>query len=224
MIVVLTGAGISAESGLSTFRDKGGIWSKVRLEDVATPEAFAKDPAHVLAFYNSRRAALSDVRPNPAHKALARLQKAGGAIITQNVDDLHERGGASQVIHMHGELKRNLCSNCSHSWPCETPMSQSDRCPSCGEGPVRPDVVWFGEVPYHMDRIEDLLTSATTFAAIGTSSQVWPAAGFVNMAGSSGAYTVEINLEATDMSRVFDERIEGAASETVPAWVDRLLG
>lgn len=224
MIVVLTGAGISAESGLSTFRDAGGVWSQVRLEDVATPEGFARDPARVLDFYNSRRAGLVEVSPNPAHEALARLEAAGGVIVTQNVDDLHERGGATGVVHMHGELKKNLCGGCGHRWASQGPMSPEDRCPSCGGGPVRPDVVWFGEYPYHLDRIEELLSRATTFAAIGTSSQVWPAAGFVTMAREAGAHTVEINLEATDMSRVFDERIEGRASEVVPAWVEQILG
>ena len=224
-IVILTGAGISAESGLSTFRDADGIWTKVRLEDVATPEAFERDPNRVQAFYNMRRAGLRDAQPNPAHVALARLSTARDlSLITQNVDDLHERGGAPEVIHMHGELMRALCAVCSHRWDAPWEMSATDKCPNCGVAATRPDIVWFGEMPYHMDRIATLLAEATIFASIGTSAQVWPAAGFVLEAREAGAHCVELNLESTDMSDLFHEHIIGPASEIVPYWVDCVIG
>ena len=224
-IVILTGAGISAESGLSTFRDKGGIWTQVRLEDVATQEAFQRDPARVQAFYNMRRAGLFEAEPNLAHKALARLAQARDvALITQNVDNLHERGGSPEVIHMHGELMRALCAVCDHRWDAPKEMSESDICPNCGAKATRPDIVWFGEMPYHMDRIAMLLREAEIFASIGTSAQVWPAAGFVMEARDAGAHCVELNLEETDMSDLFHEHIIGPASEIVPAWVDRTIG
>ena len=223
-IVVLTGAGISAESGLSTFRDAGGIWSQVRLEDVATPEGFAADPVRVLEFYNARRQALPGVEPNAAHIALAELErKTNALIVTQNVDNLHERGGATQVVHMHGELMRATCHSCRHTWDAPEDMQVEDPCPACGKAATRPDVVWFGEMPYHMDAIHAALEQAKIFVAIGTSAQVYPAAGFVSIARAAGAHCVEINLKPTDMSGVFHERIEGPASETVPKWVTNVL-
>ena len=222
-IVVLTGAGVSAESGLGTFRDKDGLWTKYDLAEVATPEGFAADPAKVHAFYNARRANALQAEVNPAHEALARLEASGEAlIITQNVDNLHERAGAQGVIHMHGELMRALCAACGVTWDAPPVMAVEDRCPTCGKGPTRPDIVWFGEIPYHMERIAEALNACALFVAIGTSGEVYPAAGFVEEARRVGAETLEINLEATGGR--FDRRILGPASDTVPAWVDEVLG
>jgi len=223
-IVILTGAGISAESGLSTFRDEGGLWAQHRIEDVATPEGFARDPALVQSFYNARRVQAARVQPNAAHKALARLQRdwpGEVVIVTQNVDNLHEAGGAQDVIHMHGTLAGALCASCGHRWKSPPEMAVDEPCPSCGAPSARPDVVWFGEMPYYMDEIYDHLASATRFAAIGTSGQVYPAAAFVHEAQAAGAQTIEINLEPTGGG--FDDRLLGKATETVPLWVDRLL-
>ena len=178
-IVILTGAGISAESGLGTFRDEGGLWAQHRIEDVATPEGFARDPDLVHAFYNARRETASSADPNAAHKALARLQRDFGGevvIVTQNVDDLHERGGATAVIHMHGILHGALCHACDHRWTAPLVMHKSDPCPACGAQATRPDVVWFGEMPYRLEEIFDHLAGADLFASIGTSGQVYPAA------------------------------------------------
>ncbi len=224
-IVILTGAGISAESGLGTFRDKDGLWTKYDLEDVATPQGFARNPQLVVDFYNARRANALDAAPNAAHTALSTLQKqyAGEVIIvTQNVDDLHERSGA-EVIHMHGALMGALCNACDHRWPAPRVMGLTDPCPSCDAPATRPDVVWFGEIPYFMEDIAEHLQSCTLFAAIGTSGQVYPAAGFVQEAAYSGAETVELNLEASEMSPAFDRHIQGPASEVVPRWVESLL-
>ena len=222
-IVVLTGAGVSAESGLGTFRDKDGLWTKYDLAEVATPEGFAADPAKVHAFYNARRANALQAEVNPAHEALARLEASGEAlIITQNVDNLHERAGAQGVSHMHGELMRALCAACGVTWDAPPVMAVEDRCPTCGKGPTRPDIVWFGEIPYHMERIAEALNACALFVAIGTSGEVYPAAGFVEEARRVGAETLEINLEATGAR--FDRRILGPASDTVPAWVDEVLG
>lgn len=225
-IVVLTGAGLSAESGLGTFRDKDGIWTRHSIEDVATPEAFARDPARVHAFYNARRAQAAAARPNAAHEALARLQEAHTGpvtIVTQNVDGLHELAGAS-VIHMHGALAQALCHACGHRWPAPESMYPEDFCPACNAAATRPDVVWFGEMPYRMDEIEHHLLTCDLFAAIGTSGQVYPAAGFVRLAAEAGARTVELNLEPTDLSGLFDETLTGPASGIVPEWVDTVLG
>ncbi len=221
-IVVLTGAGVSAESGLGTFRDKDGLWTKYDLAEVATPEGFAADPEKVHAFYNARRANALEAEVNAAHDALARLEAAGALIVTQNVDNLHERAGAEGVIHMHGELMRALCAGCGATWEAPRVMAVGDACPECGGGPTRPDIVWFGEIPYHMERIGDALARCDLFAAIGTSGEVYPAAGFVEEARRVGAETLEINLEATGGR--FDRRILGPASEVVPAWVDAVLG
>ena len=227
-IVVLTGAGISAESGLGTFRDAGGVWTRVRLEDVATPEAFARDPATVRAFYDARRAQARAAEPNAAHRALARLQQArpDTLIVTQNVDALHERGGATRVIHMHGILDGALCAACDHRWPLEgETMTAADACPGCGAaGGVRPDVVWFGETPYRMEEILDALSACDLFVSIGTSGAVYPAAGFVAEAASAGARTLELNLERSEVSALFDETRQGRATEIVPAWVAEMVG
>lgn len=225
-IVILTGAGISAESGLGTFRDKDGLWTRHRIEDVATPEGFARDPDLVHGFYNARRAQAAAAAPNAAHRALARLQSAWPGevvIVTQNVDALHEAGGANGVIHMHGRLDRALCAGCGHQWPAPVKMTARDCCPACAAPLTRPDVVWFGEIPYHMDRIMTHLAEAEVFAAIGTSGQVYPAAGFVQEAAARGAHTVELNLDPSGAGADFAEIRSGLATRTVPAWVDDML-
>ncbi|WP_104019610.1 NAD-dependent deacylase [Roseovarius nitratireducens] len=226
-IVILTGAGISAESGLATFRDAGGLWAKHRIEDVATPEAFIRDAGRVHRFYNTRRAQAAGVRPNAAHAALAWLQAAHPGevvIVTQNVDALHEAAGSRGVIHMHGELARALCAACGHRWDAPPEMSRADACPACGACACRPDVVWFGEMPYRMEEILDHLAGADLFAAIGTSGQVWPAAGFAQEAAGAGAHCVEINLEASAVASDFHEARQGRASRVVPEWVAGLIG
>lgn len=229
-VFVLTGAGVSAESGLGTFRDVGGMWSRYDLMEVATPEGFARDPAKVHAFYNARRARGVDARPNAAHEALARLERGlaarGGALtlVTQNVDALHEEAGARRVIHMHGGLARTRCAACELVWDGRGPLSLERACRGCGAvGTERPDVVWFGEIPRHMDAIGEALAEADLFAAVGTSGSVYPAAGFVAEARAAGARTVELNLEPSGTTRVFDEGRYGPASAIVPAWVDEVL-
>ena len=224
-IVILTGAGISAESGLGTFRDEGGLWAQHRIEDVATPEAFSRNPDLVHRFYNARRVQAAEATPNAAHHALARLQSAFAGdvvLVTQNVDGLHEKAGGS-AIHMHGELSRALCADCAHRWNAPPEMAVDECCPSCQHPTARPDIVWFGEMPYHMDRIIEAIQTCDLFAAIGTSGQVYPAAGFVEEARMAGAATVELNLRDSDMSYAFEDHIIGPASKTVPTWVDRLL-
>ena len=225
-IVVLTGAGVSAESGLGTFRDTGGIWSKYDLNEVATPQGFARNPGLVHDFYNARRANCLAAVPNAAHLALARFQRARPGemlIVTQNVDDLHQRAGSDPVIAMHGELRRALCAACGHRWDAPAAMDPDDPCPACGAQATRPDIVWFGEIPYHMDRIEAALARAQVFCAIGTSGQVWPAAGFVRTARERRARCVEINLGRSEMSDWFHDTRLGSATEQVPRWVEDLL-
>lgn len=225
-IVILTGAGISAESGIDTFRDAGGLWEQHRVEDVATPEGFAKDPDLVLGFYDMRREALSQVKPNAAHQALARLDAEWSGellIVTQNVDDLHERGGAKRVLHMHGELKSALCLSCEMRSPWDAPMSNRPPCPVCQAPSLRPDVVWFGEMPYQMERIYAAIREADLFVSIGTSGAVYPAAGFVRDARELGAQTLELNLERSEGSHWFDVSRQGPAGELVPAWVEETL-
>jgi NAD-dependent deacetylase len=227
-IVILTGAGVSAESGLSTFRDAGGLWTKYDLNDVATPEGYAKNPGLVLDFYNARRVNCRDAAPNAAHRAIARLQReypGRVTLVTQNIDDLHERGGSPEVIHMHGQIMRALCAECGHQWGWTCDMAQDDLCHSCATmGTVRPDVVWFGEVPYRMEEIIARTGDCDLFVAIGTSGVVYPAAGFVTEARQRGVRTLEINLEPSENASAFDDRLLGSASETVPAWVEGLLG
>ena len=257
-IVVLTGAGISADSGLATFRGADGLWEGHRVEDVATPEAYARDPALVHQFYDARRARLSEVEPNAAHRALARLDAEWPGellIVTQNVDDLHERAGANRLLHMHGELAKGWCLACGERFPWQGPMSPStvrpepveglhfsrdategqpfdklrtngsvNACPSCqAVGQIRPDIVWFGEMPYEMERIEDALRGADLFVSIGTSGAVYPAAGFVQTARYCGAHCIEINLEPSQGSIFFDESRMGRAAELVPAWVEEMV-
>jgi len=225
-IVVLTGAGISAESGVPTFRDADGLWEGHDVMQVATPEGFEADPDLVQRFYDLRRAHLDRVEPNAAHLALGRLQQAIGddlLVVTQNVDDLHERGGVTNVLHMHGELRSALCLACADRHPWTGPLADNPRCPGCDRKALRPDIVWFGEIPYHMDEILAALASADLFVSIGTSAQVYPAAAFVDWAAQQGARTLELNLEATGASLDFDESRQGRAGELVPAWVDEVL-
>jgi NAD-dependent deacetylase len=225
-ILILTGAGISAESGLGTFRDKDGLWTRYDLTEVATPEGFARNPRLVHDFYNARRANALDAAPNAAHAALARLEAEWPGevlIVTQNVDDLHERAGSRNVIHMHGELAGALCAACDHRWPAPRVMIHDAPCPACGAPRTRPDIVWFGEIPYRMDDIAEALWQAELFVAIGTSGEVYPAAGFVEEARAAGAETLEINLEPSRMPGLFDRVIAGPASQTVPGWVAELL-
>ena len=229
-IVILTGAGISAESGIDTFRDAGGLWEDHRVEDVATPEGLAKDPELVHHFYNLRRAALRTVEPNAAHIALARLEAGltaqGGqlTIVTQNVDDLHERGGAKEIIHMHGILTSMLCGICEHRWEHRGDASPEMVCPKCYvKSAPRPDIVWFGEMPYAMHVIEERLAACDLFVSIGTSGAVYPAAGFVQMAKALGKKTLELNLERSQGSHFFDETRLGPASQLVPQWVEDIL-
>jgi len=225
-IVILTGAGVSAESGIDTFRDAGGLWEKHRVEDVATPEAFARDPNLVLRFYDMRREAIQTKVPNAAHLALGRLDaewRGGLLIVTQNVDDLHERGGARRVLHMHGEHLNAWCLACDRRPRWTGPLIDRPPCPACGSRALRPDVVWFGEVPYRMDEIHAALREADLFVSIGTSGAVYPAAGFVRAARELGADTLELNLERSKGSAWFAETRLGPATELVPDWVDEVL-
>ncbi len=226
-ILILTGAGISVESGIASFRDRNGIWTKHDWRDYATPEAYARNPARVLDFYNKRRRALVDVRPNDAHHALARLEGAFSGdllVVTQNVDDLHEGSGTRKLIHMHGELNSALCEGCRKRFRWRGDMTIDSTCKHCGAiGRLRPDIVWFGEMPYQMDRIYRSLAEADLFVAIGTSGHVYPAADFVEEARLNGAHTVELNLEPSENAAAFAEVIHGRATEIVPAFVDRLL-
>ncbi|MCM8794878.1 MAG: NAD-dependent protein deacylase [Candidatus Omnitrophica bacterium] len=228
-IVVLTGAGISAESGLKTFRDAGGLWENHRVEEVASPAAFRRDPATVHRFYNLRRRQLQEpsVRPNAAHLALAELERFFPGefhLITQNIDDLHERAGSRQVIHMHGELLKARCTGSGAVFPRATDIETGDRCGCCKPPrPLRPHVVWFGEPPLQMDRILQALSECGLFLSIGTSGSVYPAAGFAQTARSRGARTVELNLEPSAVESVFEEKIYGPATRIVPEYVRQLL-
>lgn len=225
-IVILTGAGISAESGLGTFRDEDGLWSQHAIEDVATPEGFARNPRLVHDFYNARRANAGRAGPNAAHQALARLETEHPGevlIITQNVDNLHERGGARGVLHMHGSLFGALCNACGHRWEAPPRMQPCDPCPACAAPATRPDVVWFGEIPYGMEVIDPALNAADLFVAIGTSGNVYPAAAYARHCRRLGARTVELNLEPSANTLDFDERRHGPASRIMPAWVDEVL-
>lgn len=226
-IVILTGAGISAESGLPTFRDANGLWHGHRVEEVATPEAFAENPALVHEFYNMRRAALKTVKPNAAHEAIARLQRehAGAVVlVTQNVDDLHERGGSPAVIHMHGELRKVRCIRCYMDVEWQGDLSTTTPCPICKRtGCMRPHIVWFGEMPFFMEEIQEALARADVFVAIGTSGNVYPAAGFVHLAHMAGARTIEVNVDGTSASSSFKEHRTGRATEQVPGLVEELL-
>ncbi|HEX7741623.1 MAG TPA: NAD-dependent deacylase [Sphingobium sp.] len=226
-IVILTGAGISAESGLATFRGPDGLWEGHRVEDVCTPEALARNPALVHRFYDERRAKLSEVKPNPAHEALAALDAEWPGellIVTQNVDDLHERAGTKRLIHMHGELRSALCAHCGKAAPWADPLPPGATCAGCDRPSLRPDIVFFGEMPYEMDAIDEALRRADLFVSIGTSGAVYPAAGFVQTARHVGARTLELNLDPSAGSFYFEESRIGPASELAPAFVRELLG
>jgi len=231
-LFILTGAGVSAESGLGTFRDVSGtgLWARFDPMKLATPEAFARDPAAVQEFYNLRRRNLLSAEPNAAHVALAKLERQlprrGGTLtlVTQNVDDLHERAGTQAVIHMHGELRKARCVACGLLRAQHEDISVQEHCPRCGSvGTLRPHVVWFGETPLFMEEIFAALSKADVFVAIGTSGSVYPAAGFVSQARALGIRTCEINLDPSDNAQLFDERRYGAASAITPAWVEEVL-
>jgi NAD-dependent deacetylase len=225
-IVILTGAGISAESGIDTFRGGGGLWEQHRVEDVATPEAFERDPDLVLRFYDMRREAIQTKQPNAAHFALGKLEAEWPGellIVTQNVDDLHERGGANQVLHMHGEHLNAWCTSCDIRSRWTATLIERPPCPVCNARSLRPDVVWFGEMPYRMGEIYAALREADLFVSIGTSGAVYPAAGFVQNAVELGAQTLELNLERSQGSSWFHESRLGPATEVVPAWVEEML-
>ena len=228
-IVILTGAGISAESGIKTFRASDGLWEEHRIEDVASPEGFARDPVLVQQFYNARRQQLLDpvIQPNTAHQALAKLAKqfAGEVLlVTQNIDDLHERAGSSNVLHMHGEILKKRCQKTEIVTECMTDLNVSDLCDCCHQaGHLRPHIVWFGEMPFYMEKIEAALMSCDLFVAIGTSGNVYPAAGFVQVARQSGAETLEINLEKSNVANAFDQGLYGQATDCVPQWVEEIL-
>jgi len=226
-IVILTGAGLSAESGLATFRDQGGVWAKYDYREVATPEGFARNPSLVHEFYNMRRRDLANVKPNAAHIALARLERehrGNVLVVTQNVDNLHEAAGSKNLIHMHGELLKVYCTHCRKGRSWTDDLSSELACPNCAKsGGMRPDIVWFGEMPYRMEEIADALARADLFISIGTSGNVYPAAGFVAEASANGAHTVELNLEPSEGASFFTEAIHGPATRIVPAFVDKLL-
>jgi len=228
-IVVLTGAGISAESGIKTFRDSGGLWEDHRVEDVASPEGFRRNPLLVQNFYNQRRRELQrpEIKPNAAHLALGRLEReyfGRVSVITQNIDNLHSRGGSSRVISMHGELLKSLCSHCGVRDELQGDLLPDDVCTHCGErGSLRPDVVWFGEMPYGLDEIATLLEECSLFISIGTSGHVYPAAGFIESASSTGAWTIELNLEPSLVHSRFDEHRTGPAGILVPQLVEQIL-
>ncbi|WP_164118899.1 NAD-dependent deacylase [Sphingorhabdus sp. Alg239-R122] len=225
-IVILTGAGVSAESGVATFRGPDGLWEGHRVEDVATPGAFVTDPHLVQKFYDERRAKLKTVKPNAAHEALAWLDaewKGELLLVTQNVDDLHDRAGSRRLVHMHGELNSAWCLACDARMPWAGTLLDFPDCPECGQKYLRPDIVWFGEMPYYMERIEAALAVCDLFVSIGTSGAVYPAAGFVQTARACGAKTLEINLDPSEGSHLFDESRQGPAGTLVPEWVARLL-
>ena len=229
-IVILTGAGISAESGIDTFRAAGGLWEQHRVEDVATPEAFERDPRLVLRFYDMRRERIQEVEPNPAHEALARLDwlwpKDDGydlTIVTQNVDDLHERAGARRLIHIHGEHLKAWCTACDNRHAWRDTLLDRPPCPACGAPALRPDIVWFGEMPYRMGDIYAAVNRCDLFVSIGTSGAVYPAAGLVREAREAGAATLELNLEPSQGSRWFHEARHGPATVVVPEWVEEVL-
>ncbi|WP_147196971.1 Sir2 family NAD+-dependent deacetylase [Pantoea sp. MBD-2R] len=228
-VVVLTGAGISAESGIRTFRAADGLWEEHKVEDVATPEGFARDPQKVQAFYNARRRQLQDaaIQPNAAHDALAELEAALGdhfLLVTQNIDNLHERAGNRNIIHMHGELLKVRCVSSGQVLYWQEDLKEDDRCHCCQFPSVlRPHIVWFGEMPLQMDEIYQAISEADYFIAIGTSGHVYPAAGFVHEAKLQGAHTVELNLEPSQVGSEFEEKEYGLASEVVPKFVHQLL-
>jgi NAD-dependent deacetylase len=225
-IVILTGAGVSAESGVATFRGPGGLWEGHRVEDVCTPQALTRHPDLVHRFYDARRANLANVEPNAAHQALARLDAEWVGdllLVTQNVDDLHDRAGSKRMVHIHGELKSALCAACGNRVAWEDALPPETECPNCGTLALRPDIVFFGEMPYHMEVIERAVARADLFVSIGTSGAVYPAAGFVQTARYHGAQTLELNLEPSEGSAWFGESRRGPAGTLVPELVDALI-
>lgn len=227
-IVVLTGAGVSAESGLKTFRDNNGLWENHRVEDVCTPQAFARNPELVQRFYNTRRQQLvTEAQPNAAHLALAHFERNFSGqftLVTQNVDDLHERAGSQNLLHMHGELRKARCTRTNNIVAWSDAITSDTPCPCCQRtGTLRPHIVWFGEMPLYMDEIEEKLAKCDLFVSIGTSGQVYPAAGFVQVARSYGAHTVELNLEPSAGRTLFAEHHYGPASVVVTHYFEKLL-
>lgn len=226
-IVILTGAGISAESGIRTFRGNSGLWEEEKVEEVATPEGFRKNPKKVLDFYNQRKKILGTVSPNPAHLALARLEKNFPGevnLITQNVDNLHERAGSLNIIHMHGELLKIRCQKSEKIFESPTPLDENVSCPCCGKkGMLRPHIVWFGEIPLDLPKIFDLLKKCQLFIAIGTSGTVYPASSFVQEVRRYGAYAININLEASENEIYFHRTIKGSASLETERLVEEIL-
>lgn len=228
-IVILTGAGISAESGIRTFRATDGLWEEHRVDDVATPEGFVRDPELVQRFYNQRRYQLQqpDIKPNAAHYALAKLEHLLGdnfLLVTQNIDNLHEKAGNRRIIHMHGELLKARCCQSGQVIDWKGDLTTNDRCHCCQfPQPLRPHIVWFGEMPLGMEMIYQALSSVDIFIAIGTSGHVYPAAGFVHEAKLAGAHTVELNLEPSQVESQFDEKYYGAATKIVEKYIDGLV-
>lgn len=226
-IFILTGAGISAESGIPTFRGADGLWEGHKLQDVACPAAFHRNPSLVYRFYNMRREKIVEAKPNAAHFALTKLQHeypGTVTLVTQNVDDLHERAGSTDVIHMHGEAMKARCLGCGAISPCGIALDETHACPACGKaGALRPHIVWFGEIPLFMEEIEQALLKADLFLSIGTSGVVYPAAGFARAAALNGCRRIEINPDSTEISQNFDEHLRGPASVKVPEWVDGIL-
>jgi len=226
-IVVLTGAGISVESGLATFRAEDGLWANHKVEDVATPEGFMRNPELVQNFYNTRREQLKTVEPNGAHIALAELEEKWPGeflLVTQNVDDLHERAGSKNLIHMHGELKKVRCLHTDTVYDWEEDITELTKCDCCNEfGTLRPHIVWFGEMPLQLEEIYQALGNTSLFVAIGTSGSVYPAAGFVREAIHNGCdHSIEINLKPSDSNSLFDENIYGLATEMVPKFIKKI--
>ena len=226
-IVILTGAGISAESGLSTFRSQDGLWNNHKVEDVATIEAFRRNPDYVHQFYNDMRPQLYKAKPNPAHLAITKLQQKCAAkvnVITQNVDTLHEKAGNQNVYHIHGRIDQIVCLNCGHVFNTWNEVSSEDECPQCQVvGMLKPNIVFFGENLLFMDKVDALLKACDLFISVGTSGVVYPAAGFVQIAKLCGADTIEFNMEKTSNNLLFDRHIYGPAGTTLPQFVDELL-
>lgn len=228
-LVVLTGAGISAESGIRTFRAADGLWEDHRIEDVATPEAFERNPQLVQRFYNERRRQLQlpSIQPNAAHHALAELERRWSGdflLVTQNVDDLHDRAGSRNLLHMHGELLKMRCIRSAQVYEITGDITDATACACCGQtGTLRPHIVWFGEMPFDMERIYESLSRCRLFLSIGTSGNVYPAAGFVREARAAGAYTVELNLEPSVTANAFAEHLHGRATDVVPGYIRQLL-
>ena len=226
-IVFLTGAGISAESGLATFRSENGLWNNHRVEDVATIEAYLRNPDYVHQFYNDMRPELFKAEPNPAHLAITDLQSNYPAqidIVTQNVDTLHEKAGNKNIYHIHGQINQIVCLNCGHVFETWGDISSEDKCEKCGVvGMLKPNIVFFGENLLYMDKVDNLLKSCDLFISIGTSGVVYPAAGFVQIAKMFGADTIELNMEQTSNNRLFDRHIYGPAGTTLPALVQELI-